>query len=143
MEKIVSFKSDKDHYKADACVVWCFDDRFSQLLEKAKIKLSLKKIDQVEIAGGAKELTNPGIRADFILDQIDKSIKLHYTPLIVLMVHKDCGAYVKFDVSDENEFFSDQLMRAKNVVEKFLKEKSYSADVKIYLADFDGLWKLE
>ncbi len=137
MQQVIKFKSSKEHYKADACVVWCFDDRFSDLFEETKKKLNLKRIDQVEIAGGAKDLN--GESAGFVLSQIFKSIKLHHTPLIILMVHKDCGAYGKLDVSDENKFFSDELNVAKVKVEEFLKNNQLYAVVKTYFVDFEGL----
>jgi carbonic anhydrase len=40
----------------------------------------------------------PGIsqargRSEFVLEQIRKSIRLHGTRRVILMVHSDCGAY--------------------------------------------------
>ena len=37
-------------------MVWCFDDRFSALLEAYKQKRGFKHIDLVKSAGGAKAL---------------------------------------------------------------------------------------
>jgi hypothetical protein len=139
MKRIIEFKNSSEHYKADACIVWCFDDRFSDLLEETKKKFNLKRIDQVEVAGGAKELAGSGSGTDFVLDQVYKSIKLHHTPLIILMVHKDCGAYGKLDVEDENEFFSGQLRAAKNNLHASLGANGQKAEIRAFLADFEGL----
>ena len=51
--------------------------------------------DPIKIAGGAKVLASPEREADreFVLDQIRKSMRLHGTRRVILMVHSDCGAY--------------------------------------------------
>lgn len=143
MQRLLAYKSSQEHYKADACVVWCFDDRFSGLLEEMRRNFKLDRIDQVEVAGGAKELADSGASTEFILDQIGKSIKLHHTPLVVLMIHKECGAYGKLEVPDEAEFLTGELKKAGDRVRQFLKDKGYRAEVKSYLADFDGLWEVK
>ena len=54
MKNILPFRSPKEHYVADACVVWCFDNRFSVLLQA--FTKGVKNIDLVKVAGGAKAL---------------------------------------------------------------------------------------
>ena len=71
------FESSREHYKADACVVWCFDDRFSDLLEAFKKERGFKRIDVVEncwrrkSARGGRVLTGltagGGPERDFVL----------------------------------------------------------------------------
>ncbi len=95
MNTILSFQSDKTHYTADACIVWCFDDRFSKLLDEYIKQQNFAHVDLVKVAGGAKDLASPDgehARA-YLLDQIAKSIKLHHTKEIILMMQSDCGAY--------------------------------------------------
>src|SRR5258708_3693122 len=88
------FQSSREHYQADACILWCFDDRFSGLLEDFKKKRNFKHTDVIECAGGAKALAaDSGPERDFILNQIGASVRLHRAPLAVLMVHIDCGGY--------------------------------------------------
>ena len=60
MKKVISFKSDRKHYNADACIVWCFDNRFGDLLSKFKKKFGLRYTDDLEVAGGAMNLVGYG-----------------------------------------------------------------------------------
>jgi carbonic anhydrase len=100
MEKVFSFDSPHEYYTADACVVWCFDDRFYKLLKAFGKSKGAKHIDLVKVAGGAKALGVPTngpspdrAARDFLLAQIKTSIRLHGTKRIILMTHRDCGAY--------------------------------------------------
>lgn len=34
MQKIINFQTNKEHYHAEACIVWCFDDRFTPVLNE-------------------------------------------------------------------------------------------------------------
>ncbi|MBI2515213.1 hypothetical protein HYV91_03495 [Candidatus Wolfebacteria bacterium] len=144
--KIIS----RDHYRADACVVWCFDDRFAGLLEDFIKAKNFRRVDLIKVAGGAKDLVgfSDTITCDskqsYLLDQIAKSIKLHQTPLVILMVHADCGAYgKKFEtVLEEQEFYRGELNKAEAVVRKFLAENHLEARIEKYFADFEGLNKV-
>ena len=138
---LIKYNSPKEHYTADACIVWCFDDRFTGLLKELN-RFGFKNIDLIKVAGGAKGLIGPESARAFLLDQIEKSIKLHHAPLIILMVHKNCGAYGTLSAVDENGFFSKELKQAKINLEVFLEAAKHTAKVKIYLADFDGLWEV-
>ena len=151
MKLVVPFKSSKDHYDADACIIWCFDNRFDELLEETKKVFNLSSTDVLEIAGGAMSLTGRGSAGNddainFVTDQVEKSIKLHHTPLVMLMIHKDCGAYkaIGLPPKGENEalFLEDDLGLAKEILTEHLKKKGYKAIIKTYLADFDGLWEV-
>ena len=129
-----------EHYAADACIVWCFDDRFSGLL--AKFSKNFKHIDLVKIAGGAKALAgNASPDRDFVAGQIKTSVRLHGTKRIVLMLHRDCGAYggsKSFaDLDTEKSELTNQLIAAKD----FLKKEVPGVPADIYFADFDGLYR--
>jgi hypothetical protein len=94
--RFVESKVSPEHYKAEACVVWCFDARFtnsgSDFLKNQGFSES--KIDLVKRAGGAKALAMEGSAdQEDVLKQIAGSIKLHQTDRVILMVHMDCGAY--------------------------------------------------
>ena len=138
MKKIVSHDTPKDHYVADACIAWCFDDRFSGLL--AEFAKDLKNYDLVKVAGGAKALAGgPSPERDFVLGQVKTSVRLHGTKKIVLMLHRDCGGYggsKQFAGSDaEKAFFTDQLDRAR----RFVRREFPGLAVEAVFADFDGL----
>ena len=71
MEPFVKFDSSKEHYTADACVVWCFDDRFYKLLKAFGKQEGFAHIDLVKVAGGAKALAGDASPdRDFVLNQI-------------------------------------------------------------------------
>jgi hypothetical protein len=136
------FKSDEAHYEADACIVWCFDDRFSDLLEAFKKAVGIKRVDPVEVAGGSKWLTNetnPAIREHYLW-QINASNQLHKTPKVILMVHAKCGAY-GLKVSEAEEYA--RLTSDLNEAELFLRAHiPASMTIEKYVADFDGLHKV-
>lgn len=144
MKQVIKFKSDEEHYKADACVVWCFDDRFTGLLGELN-QFGFKHVDLVKVAGGAKGLADEvdGIR--YLEDQVLKSIRLHNTPLVILMIHKECGAYGDLSsVINVDEFLIDQLKKAKKNLEASLSLEGFDLiGIKTYFADFDGLWEVE
>ena len=146
MQRIVTQKIDRHHYRADACIFWCFDDRFSPLLEAFVKMMGFTRIDPIEIAGGAKGIASPASEWErgYLLDQIGKSIALHEVPLIVLMVHTDCGAYGKKfeDAKAEQAFYKSELEKAEAAVSQFLRARNLSATIEKYFADFEGLIKL-
>jgi carbonic anhydrase len=125
MEKLFSCECSKGHYNSQACIVWCFDDRFSNVLNEFTNKCGIKDYDLVKIAGGAKCLASPqnASEREFVLNQIQTSIKLHGTKKIILMNHADCGAYggsksFSNDDSAERMAHKEELKKA----ELFLKE---------------------
>ena len=76
-----------------------------------------------------------------MLEQIRKSIRLHATDRVVLMVHSDCGAYggrAAFggDAQAEARHHSEELRRAAECVRQALPEVS----VVCYYVDFEGVW---
>lgn len=85
----------KKHYIASACIVWCFDNRFTKSLQDFIKSRGFLHYDLVEIAGGAKSLSSPSSdeEREFVLKQIQTSIKLHQASRIILANHVDCGAY--------------------------------------------------
>ena len=141
-EPVIKFQSSKEHYTADACVVWCFDDRFYKLLKAFGKQENFKNIDLVKIAGGAKALGGEaGPDRDFVLGQLKASIRLHGTKRVVLMLHRDCGAYggsKNFpDANAELEHHTARLKAAKDLL-----GKEVNVPVDMYFADFDGLYKI-
>jgi carbonic anhydrase len=143
---ILNYKSNHHHYKADACIVWCFDDRFSGLLNKfVKIK-KFRRYDLIKIAGGATTLGDNASKEDkeFIIKQIKASIRLHAPLLVILMTHSDCGACGGLEAFDNNpklEFAKHRkfLKQAKSVLRRHLPR---SIRVEAVFADFEKLVKV-
>ena len=148
MKKVISFKSDKKHYNADACIVWCFDNRFGDLLSKFKKKFGLRYTDDVEVAGGAMNLVGygSGENKEFVLDQVEKSIELHKTPLVILMAHDDCGAYkaLGLPIKGDNwtHLLKEDLNTAKIALAEYLETNGHKPNIQTYIAGFDGLWEV-
>jgi len=151
-QPFISFPSPRGHYAAHACIFWCFDARFSDLYDEfLKQKgFDKSKIDLVKIAGGAQALAMDsgiaaagGIESDkaFAASQVAKSIKLHRTNRIVLMVHLDCGGYggsKAFDDDREKEW-SHHLEELKKAA-AFIRQKFPEiGQIECYIADFDGV----
>jgi carbonic anhydrase len=144
MEPLFKFESQKEHYTADACVVWCFDDRFYKLLKAFGKQEGFAHIDLIKIAGGAKALAGDASSdRDFVLNQIKASVRLHGAKRIVLMLHRDCGAYggsKSFaDAEAEKVELIKQLYQARDLVKKELHDVD-GLSVDVYLAEFDGLY---
>lgn len=140
MEKILSYDTLKGHYEAEACVVWCFDDRFTGLLWE--FTKDMENFDLVKVAGGAKALAEGASPArDFVQEQVATSLRLHGAKKVVLMLHEDCGAYggsKRFaDKETEQVFYVSQLDIAQDFVESFVGD----VPVETYYGTFDGLYQ--
>ena len=59
MKKVFHFDSQTDLYRADACVVSCFDARFELVTRKFLKKRGIWWADPLKIAGGAKLFASP------------------------------------------------------------------------------------
>ena len=141
MKHVLKHEVSKEHYQSDACIVWCFDNRFSELLDVFTRQEKFRDTDVVEIAGGIKDIANPSRQdeREYVLGQIEKSVRLHKTPLIVLMAHNNCGAY---GGTEDVAFYEQELRKAKKLVEEHLAQRNMQARVSAYFADFDGLHEL-
>ncbi|OGF99406.1 hypothetical protein A2Y99_04470 [Candidatus Gottesmanbacteria bacterium RBG_13_37_7] len=101
-------------HSCQAIVVTCIDFRFQDRIQKW-IKNHIKNgFDRVAVAGGVK---NP----DFVLSQIEISVRLHHTKEVYLINHEDCGAYGKEGNFEKHK--QDLLATKEKIAEKhpFLK----------------------
>src|SRR5947209_8501084 len=95
MKKVFHFDAPRERYHCDAAIIWCFDNRFELGFRKFLKRVGVANSDPIKIAGGAKSLASPEHETDreFVLEQIRKSMRLHGTNRVILMLHSDCGAY--------------------------------------------------
>lgn len=144
MPESLRFNSPKEHHKADACVIWCFDDRFTGLLNEFTRSEEFKHYNLVRIAGGAKSLADEGSPQRFLLTQAQKSHELHDASKVVLMVHHDCGAYGSSKAFDMDR--AAEYARLKSDLEKaevFLRAHLPAlVAIEKYIADFNGLHRV-
>jgi len=124
--------------------VWCYDHRFEVVFQKLIKRIGVHRADPIRVAGGAKCLAAPELESDrqFVLEQIRKSIQLHDTHTVVLMLHSDCGAYGGLaafdnDAAIEAENHRNDLHRAVAC----LKAEIPELNVRAYFVDFDGVWE--
>ena len=146
MKKVFHFDSQTDMYRADACVVSCFDARFELVTRKFLKKRGIWWADPLKIAGGAKAFASLAEESErsFALGQVRTSMRLHRTTRVMLMVHSDCGAYgglQAFEGNEEREAANheSELRRAA----EFLKSHISAIDVECYYLKFNGVWALD
>lgn len=147
MKKVFHFEAPREKYHCDAAVVWCFDNRFQLGFSKFLKRSGIVNSDPIKIAGGAKSLASPEHETDreFVVDQIRKSIRLHGTKLVILMLHSDCGAYggllggFRGDARLEAEHHEEEMRRAA----EFLQRAIPGIEVQGYFVDFEGIWAVE
>jgi len=147
MKKVFHFDAPRDKYRCDAAIVWCFDNRFETGFRKYLKRIGVLNYDPIKIAGGAKCLASPEHETDreFVLEQIRKSIRLHGTRKVILMLHSDCGAYgglgqgFRGDSRAEAEHHNQELRIAAERLSKALP----GLDVLAYFVDFEGVWEAD
>jgi hypothetical protein len=144
IRKIFHFESPRERYTSDAAIVWCFDHRFDLVLHKLMKRIGVEYFDPILVAGGAKCLAGDDRETDrqFVLEQIRKSMRLHATRSVVLMLHSDCGAYgglaaFENDPAREAENHRSDLHRAL----EFLQSEIPELTVRGYFVDFEGVWE--
>jgi hypothetical protein len=147
VKKVFYFDAPREKYLCDAAVLWCFDNRFDLGFRKFLKRIGVINFDPIKVAGGAKSLASPEHESDreFLLDQIRKSIKLHGTRRVILMLHSDCGAYgglaggFRGDTQAEADHHQRELQLAADTLLKAVP----GLEVQGYFVDFEGIWDAE
>lgn len=147
MRKVFHFDSPREWYHCDASVVGCFDNRFDAVTRKLLKRIGVTQPDPIKIAGGPKSLASPEqeFHRTFVLDQIHKSIRLHGTDRVMLMLHSDCGAYGRLadgfhgDPEAESAHYRAELASAT----AFLKSAIPGIQVESFILNFEGAWVLK
>ncbi|MGA8025527.1 MAG: carbonic anhydrase [Bryobacteraceae bacterium] len=147
MTKVFHFDAPREKYHCDAAVVWCFDNRFHLGFAKFLKRLGISNPDRIKIAGGAKSLASPEGETDrqFVLEQIRKSIHLHGTSLVILMLHSDCGAYggLVSGFGNNPQIEAQHHERELRAAAEFVQNAIPGIDVQAYFVDFEGVWAIE
>jgi len=147
VKKVFHFEAPRENYHCDAAILWCFDHRFDLGCRKFLKRIGVANSDPIKVAGGAKCLASPEHEAEreFVLEQIRKSMRLHGTSRVILMVHSDCGAYGGLaggfggDAQAEAAHHQRELARAA----ANLLEAIPGIEVQGYFVDFEGIWDAE
>jgi hypothetical protein len=140
MEKVFHFDSPVEVYRADACVISCFDARFDLAMRKFLKRSGIALYDHVKIPGSAKNLVAPenptpqdDTQREFVLNMVRTSMRLHRPTRVLLIGHNDCGAYPGAPV----DAIVTDLFRAALV----LRAAEPSLSIECYFADFDGIYR--
>ncbi len=146
MIKRFHFDSPPERYRADGAVLWCFDDRFTLVVQKFLKRIGAARADSVRVAGGAMAIASPKdeFAQKYILEQLRLSRKLYQAERVILIAHRDCGAYggssrFNGDAQAETSFHGAELARAAEVIRAAVPEVA----VERYFADFDGVWEVD
>ncbi len=147
MKKVFHFESPREKYRCDAAILWCFDNRFDLGFRKFLKSIGITYSDPIKVAGGAKCMASPEreTEREFVLEQIRKSMQLHGTTRVILMVHSDCGAYggladsFRGDARAEAAHHKRELTCAAANLLKAIP----GIDVQGYFVDFEGVWDAE
>jgi carbonic anhydrase len=147
MKKVFHFDAPKGKYHCDAAILGCFDNRFELGFRKFLKRIGVVHSDPIKVAGGAKCIASPEHESDreFVLEQIRKSMRLHGTKRVILMLHSDCGAYgglvERFhgDYRAEAVHHEQELHRAT----ANLSEAIPGIEIQGYFVDFEGIWDAE
>ncbi len=146
MQKVFHFDSPREKYHCDAAIIWCFDNRFDLGFRKFLKRRGVVNSDPIKVAGGAKSLASPERETDreFLLDQIRKSIRLHGTKQVILMLHSDCGAYGGLaafgnNAQAEAEHHRRELRKAAEILRNALP----TVEVSGYFVNFDGIYEAD
>jgi carbonic anhydrase len=92
-------------------------------------------------------MASPELERDreFVLEQIRKSMRLHGTRRVILMVHSDCGAYGGLadgfhgDAQAEALHHQQELRQAAANLSKAVP----GIEIQGYFVDFEGIWDAE
>lgn len=116
------------------------------MLHKLTKRIGVEFFDPILVAGGAKCLAGSDLEGDrqFVLEQIRKSMRLHGTQTVLLMLHSDCGAYGGLgafdnDTSREAENHRNDLHRAV----EFMQTQIPELTVRGFFVDFEGVWEAD
>jgi hypothetical protein len=134
MEKLFHFDSPLEVYRADACVITCFDARFDLAMRKFLRRRGVVTFDHVKIPGGAKSLAAPECDTDldFVLRMVRTSMRLHGSERVLIVAHRECGAYTDVPI----DVVAADVLRAK----ESLRANEPRLAVECYFADFDGVY---
>jgi hypothetical protein len=134
MQKLFHFDCPVEIYRADACVITCFDARFDPALRKFLKRRGIAVYDHIKIPGSAKALGAPESEPDrdFVLRMIRTSMRLHRAERVLMFGHNDCGAYPG---APPETVTTDLRLAA-----EFLRVAEPSLTVEYYFHDFDGIY---
>jgi hypothetical protein len=136
MQKLLYFDCQREVYRAEACLISCYDFRFDAQLRKFLKRCGVAVYDHVKIPGSVKAVASPGRDSDrdFVVEMVRISVRLHGAKRLMLFGHAECGAYghappevVIADVNKAAAYFATAVA---------------GLQIDSYFCDFDGVYGL-
>jgi hypothetical protein len=136
MQKLFHFDCPREVYRAEACVISCFDARFDLSLRKFLKRRGIGLYDHVKIPGSVKALAAPERDSDrdFVLGMVRTSLRLHRPGRILLFAHNDCGAYPGVPA----DLIAADVVKAA----EFLRSAEPAIAYESFFCDFDGIYAI-
>jgi len=137
MQKAFHFDCPTQVYKADACVLSCFDYRFELAMRKFFRRCGIEAVDHIKIPGSAKALAAPEMETDrdFVLGMVRTSVRLHKPERMLILGHNECGAYA----GAGPEVVAADVAKAAEIV----RAAGLGLRVECYFCDFDGVYRVD
>ncbi|MFH0951497.1 MAG: carbonic anhydrase [bacterium] len=141
----VKFNFTNQHH-CQAGVMHCEDFRFWQAIGLyLRGELHLDNYDLISLAGGGKNILNCDLNnpEDIVTKSINVSFDLHQADTLVIINHRDCGAYggsqvFNHDRDKERDFHLDQLSQARvKLIDRYPDKK-----IIVVYVDLDNEQKL-
>ena len=125
-------------HTCSSVLIRCIDFRFTSAIDKwLEEKGIMDDCDIISVAGISKAIAEDENSADaqFILKQIELSVKLHSTKTLYLIHHTDCGAYGGHGAFEnleiETQKYNDHMRQAGEII----KSKFPELEIKQVLAE--------
>ena len=129
----------KNFHHVPVAAIYCLDPRFRTQHEQfISNELSFKDFDQYVFPGGPKALVSETTR-DVFLDAIQNvSVNLHHIEKIILIAHRDCGAYGGSTAFATPEAEKEAQTKDLQTAHKFLLERFPKISVNMFYAEIIG-----
>jgi hypothetical protein len=103
----------------------------------------LGSCDEVIVAGASRDIVKPiePAHKDYLMRQIDLSVKLHNPDEIVIIDHQDCGGYAQDETIRsglETQEDRDSHCKYASEAKVILKEKYPKKEIKTFYAKLGG-----
>jgi len=130
-------------YRAEACVISCFDARFELAVRKFLKRRGAAPADHVRVAGGPRGLGSPRTPAEreFLLDQLRASVRLHAAARVMLLAHSDCGACGGLEAFGGDTEREAAWHRAELGKAAAVRAALPGLAIERYFLDFTGVWE--
>jgi len=125
-------------HKCSSALIRCIDFRLTSAIDKwLEEKGIMNDCDIISIAGISKVIAEDENSTDsqFILKQIELSVKLHEIKTLYLIHHTDCGAYGGHNAFENLEIEKQKYNSDMNKAKEVINTKFPDLEVKLVLAN--------